>query len=649
MAEFTLTEDQLSIIEAPANQRMLVMAGPGTGKTETVARRLAHMIGNLGLRPSQILVLSFSRSAVKALVNRIRSLDLTDTPTLEELRFLSVRTFDSWTFRMLRFLGEEASDLLQNEFDENIEMLIARLNVIGNTGALESRELKFGNIRHLVVDEFQDLAGVRAELVQKLLSIITSSERSDENVGFTILGDPNQAIYDFSIASSTYSGDCGTSHLLTDWLKEQFDGELRVERLKKNHRSNVQIGELVAEAAEILVTTRNEGVDPVQPLEELLDNRLEHTDSDNLFEALVTGSQKGMAILCRSNSQILEINQQMQYLSFKKGKAIRDFYTTAGTPPDRLPAWIAKLLYQFKAGGITRGKFLQIFQIIFPSECKGAPCGGDGEAAWKLLLGYARSGEAETSLDMDHLRARIYWPDTLPDDEGVPDTRVTIATIHQSKGLEYQSVRMVKRTEGEDSGFEDCAEEGRVLFVGMSRAKDDLAILEFPSKYPFYLKSFENGRERWQRWIFGMTQLELGCKGDVDEESILRTDYMGSREIVEETQKYLFDNDDQLVGSPVTLVKTPIPGTQGRFVYRITLGVDGTGRCLGFLRQFIWKDILSLRANNKNWLPGKIHNLRVGAVTTSVSNKDLHVTVPAPWRESKFWLSVLIHGVGQYK
>ena len=61
-------------------------AGPGTGKTEIVARRLAYLLSEGGLKPSQILVLSFSRSAVKALVDRVRSLDAMSPGVVEGLR-----------------------------------------------------------------------------------------------------------------------------------------------------------------------------------------------------------------------------------------------------------------------------------------------------------------------------------------------------------------------------------------------------------------------------------------------------------------------------------------------------------------------------------------------------------------------------------
>lgn len=55
---------QKQIAESDVAIRQIVLAGPGTGKTQTVALRIEHLIRK-GVRPAQILVLSFSRSAVR--------------------------------------------------------------------------------------------------------------------------------------------------------------------------------------------------------------------------------------------------------------------------------------------------------------------------------------------------------------------------------------------------------------------------------------------------------------------------------------------------------------------------------------------------------------------------------------------------------
>ena len=62
-----------------------------------------------------------------------------------------------------------------------------------------------GDRRHLIVDEFQDLPGVRGELVLRLLDLLAPS--GAPGYGFTILSDPAQAIYGFAArAQGAYPG-----------------------------------------------------------------------------------------------------------------------------------------------------------------------------------------------------------------------------------------------------------------------------------------------------------------------------------------------------------------------------------------------------------------------------------------------------------
>ena len=143
------------IRHAPADARLLVEAGPGTGKTEMAAVRMAGLVRK-GLAPGQLLVLSFSRSAVRNLTDRLARLEGTDDSIIEELRHVSIRTFDSWAFRMLRLLRNPLDALLARGHDDNIEKLTA---LFGGRRREEIREL-IGDRRHLIVDEFQDLGDV---------------------------------------------------------------------------------------------------------------------------------------------------------------------------------------------------------------------------------------------------------------------------------------------------------------------------------------------------------------------------------------------------------------------------------------------------------------------------------------------------------
>lgn len=65
-----LNEDQLEAIkniEGP----MLIIAGPGSGKTRTLVERVVNMIKNKGIDPSEILITTFTERAARELITRI--------------------------------------------------------------------------------------------------------------------------------------------------------------------------------------------------------------------------------------------------------------------------------------------------------------------------------------------------------------------------------------------------------------------------------------------------------------------------------------------------------------------------------------------------------------------------------------------------
>lgn len=96
-----LTEAQqaaVSHVDGP----MLVLAGPGSGKTRVVTRRIAHLI-ELGIAPRSILALTFTNKAAGEMLNRVRHL----CPDAN----VTISTFHRFCARLLRefapFVGLE--------------------------------------------------------------------------------------------------------------------------------------------------------------------------------------------------------------------------------------------------------------------------------------------------------------------------------------------------------------------------------------------------------------------------------------------------------------------------------------------------------------------------------------------------------------
>lgn len=65
------TEQQAAVIGAPPGP-MLVVAGAGAGKTETMAARVVWLVANGHVRPEEVLGLTFTRKAARELGHRIR-------------------------------------------------------------------------------------------------------------------------------------------------------------------------------------------------------------------------------------------------------------------------------------------------------------------------------------------------------------------------------------------------------------------------------------------------------------------------------------------------------------------------------------------------------------------------------------------------
>ena len=69
---FEPTEEQAAVIAAPPGP-LVVIAGAGAGKTETMAARVVWLVANGYAEPGQVLGLTFTRKAAGQLLRRVRS------------------------------------------------------------------------------------------------------------------------------------------------------------------------------------------------------------------------------------------------------------------------------------------------------------------------------------------------------------------------------------------------------------------------------------------------------------------------------------------------------------------------------------------------------------------------------------------------
>jgi DNA helicase-2/ATP-dependent DNA helicase PcrA len=66
------SDEQARVVEAPADRPLVVVAGAGSGKTETMAARVSWLVANRVVAPEAILGLTFTRKAASELNERVR-------------------------------------------------------------------------------------------------------------------------------------------------------------------------------------------------------------------------------------------------------------------------------------------------------------------------------------------------------------------------------------------------------------------------------------------------------------------------------------------------------------------------------------------------------------------------------------------------
>ena len=130
--------DQLQVIRADAGARLVVEAGPGTGKTAVACARLAHLISDEDVEPSNAWIISFTRTAVAEIRARLHSY-------VGDASFaIRIATIDShaWSIHS----GHDPEARLTGSYEESIVRVIALLR------SDEDVADELSKIEHVVID-----------------------------------------------------------------------------------------------------------------------------------------------------------------------------------------------------------------------------------------------------------------------------------------------------------------------------------------------------------------------------------------------------------------------------------------------------------------------------------------------------------------
>lgn len=186
---------QMAIVSAPATENMLVLAGPGSGKTRVVVHRCAYLLRVERVSSKSILVLCFNRQAAGELRRRLWDLVGTDAIGVTVLTYHGLA---------MRLTGTSFADRLVKEGDESIDFdllidqairLLKGEEEIPGLVQDDLRDRLLAGYQHILVDEYQDIDQRQYELV----SAIAGRTENDEDAKLTIMavGDDDQNIYSF--------------------------------------------------------------------------------------------------------------------------------------------------------------------------------------------------------------------------------------------------------------------------------------------------------------------------------------------------------------------------------------------------------------------------------------------------------------------
>ena len=108
-----LNEQQRQAVEHP-DGRLLIVAGPDTGKTHTLTMRIAHLLIRKDVSADNILAVTFTRKAAREMQQRLRT-------TLGDTRKRPlVATFHSLCFKILNDLKTEGTEAIVDEDERKI-------------------------------------------------------------------------------------------------------------------------------------------------------------------------------------------------------------------------------------------------------------------------------------------------------------------------------------------------------------------------------------------------------------------------------------------------------------------------------------------------------------------------------------------------
>ena len=453
-----LDEYQKAAVESNSHQ-LLITAGPGSGKTTVLTRRIAYLINLKKVSAENCLAITFTRRAAQEMRDRLKIL------LAEKSSSVNIHTFHSLCLSILKENCEKAgldknfgviSEQEKALYDVVPENLIEFDDLITFTVKLfenypEVREFYQEKFKMVFVDEHQDIDENQYKLIKLLVH---------ENGNICVIGDSNQAIYGFR----------GGSAKFFDNFKNDYK-DVEIVHLKNNYRSNegiVNASNQIISSYDIIsrydrpqekITIHTAPTDRAEA--EFIVSGIENLIGGHSFFSIDSSRSSGdkddlsfsdFAILYRTSSQLKPILEALERSGMPFVKLSDDMLCDKKSVRDLLKGLkddIPVVEQLEGASGEIEDYILNYLKNIALN------CGSKAEFIHEVSL----------LRESDTLDSRA--------------DRISLMTLHASKGLEFRCVFIAGLENGiiplyKAQTQDEIEEERRLLYVGMTRAKDRL-------------------------------------------------------------------------------------------------------------------------------------------------------------------------------
>ena len=623
------TEEQKDIITQPCSSWQLVNALPGTGKTWTAYRRLAYLISEENIEPSTIWVMSFTKTAVRELSNRLEDLthfNGSDGFSFSPIAGLKVSTIDSHAGKIrYGFSKEEAKTIFgEGGFDTNISE--ATNTILSDD---EISEGFFSRINHLLLDEAQDITGDRAIFISALMS------RLKDSCGVTVLYDPAQSLYD--IDWDAPKGEDTTLLSLEDKiLEEDLLNKFTTKRLTINQRIEDSGLLRFIENNHNMVAYRsecsNEEFENVkQNISEVAHQNFANFDPSEILK--LENEYKNSLVLFREKREVLKASEDSDFFHRVR----------MGGMPSPVHPWLGILFWDFEGDSIDKEEFFNLWKSKSDNKILQELNASD---SWEFLL--KRAPLKKKFVDLYELRKilsnRSIDPEFINPDLGLWGP--IFGTVHGSKGREANSVAYFNDL-GVPKDKTKRQESMKVLYVAASRPKNKLSLGPSFNMGPPGKTLKKTGRrfirpKKEKNWIF----MQVGIQNDYDQASLVNKN-MYPEDFALAMQKNLLDGVCK-INNPANLSLYRLP-KEKNFNYELRFDLQA--------KDFGWEKTPNLGQMNRNQFNGdlldilkkeninnksivSLNNLKLIGLASGVlpPNDDRLSFIHKPFSRSGFWL-----------